>query len=564
MIILDVSEQNILIEEDGEYEIIGKTNNYNIYINCKANILLNEVEIDVTKKATGALILGNKAEVALTFVNYNILSSADNYAGIDMNGDCKISIQGDENSYLIIYSGTSGAGIGGGYGKNLEGDVIIKSGNLNIVSTREGAGIGGGNGTNGGGNLSGNLTINGGDLNITPGDYGGSGIGGGCNGELSGNVYINGGNINCIDGKYTIGAGIGGGYDGNLSGNVLINGGNIVVLGGEGAAGIGSGIKIKNGGNLSGNIIIKGGDVDATGGEYISGYGGSGIGSGYGGNLSGNIILVAGEITAKGSGSANDIGAGSNGEITGDVGIKVKEIDISPEYLVLNIGESKKIDTTVIINPIIHADISNYEKVEYISENVNIALVDDSGIVKGIGEGKTEIRATSLFDKTKFAICNIEVNGKNINIGEIDLLIQVEKDEIDPLDLSNIICYGNNPRIKKTYINSNMEDINFDVILLDCDETINATAKYKHMYVYLYLNYSIALYTASECILDLKIYALQEDCMSSNIEFCLNKDEEFNIDNYKILVNPTYEIDKTYSAKYYIFKIKGNIELVKL
>lgn len=564
MIQLDVSKQNIVIEQEGDYQIIGKTTEYNIYINCKASIELNEIDIDVQKKSTGAIILGTKADVIISFLSNNTIRSADNYGGIDINGKSVLLLKGDKNSYLNIYSGTSAAGIGGGYGKDLEGEVTIDSGNINIISTREGAGIGGGNGTNGGGHLSGKLTINGGIINITPGDYGGAAIGGGCCGDLSGNVYINGGVINCISGKYSIGSGIGGGYDANLSGNVLINGGEILASGGEGGAGIGSGIKVKNGGDLSGNVIIKGGKVNAIGGAYIGEYGGAGIGSGYGGNLSGNILLVAGEITAKGSGSAYDIGSGSNGEITGDVGIKVKEIEVTPTSLFLNIAQSKKISTNVILNPTIHADISNYQKIDYESENINIAIVDEDGVVTGLGEGKTKVIVTSLFDKTKSATCDIEVNGKNIIIGKIDLLIDVEKDEIDPVDLDRIVCYGNNPRIKKLYTNSSIDEINFKLTPPECEDVINVIAKYKHMYIYLYLNYSIALYTSSKCTEDLTIYALQPDCISCNIDFCLNIDETFLIDDYKILISPTYEIDKTYSEKYYIFKIKGNIELVKV
>ncbi|MCR8744762.1 Ig-like domain-containing protein [Romboutsia lituseburensis] len=563
MITLDVSKQNIVIDKIGDYEIIGKTSDYNIYIDCKANITLSSVDIDVSKKSIGAMIIGKMADVNLTFIGTNNLKSADNYAGIQMEEKSKLLIQGDENSYLNIYSGTSAAGIGGGYGQDLEGTVTIERGAINVVSTREGAGIGGGNGTNGGGNLSGNLIINGGILNIKPGDSGGAGIGGGCNGSLSGNVYIYDGKVNCIAGKYTIGAGIGGGYDADLSGSLLISGGYIVAIGGEGAAGIGSSINIKNGAKLSGNVTIKGGIVNATGGQYLKNYGGAGIGSGYGGDFSGNIILDTGEITARGYGSANDIGSGSKGEITGDVVIKINDITVSPAYLILNIGEYKKIDTIVNINPIIHANIGYYTKIEYMSQNGNIATVNENGLVKGIGEGETLIIVTSLLDKSKFAVCKVKVSGKNINIGEIDLLIEVEKDTINPNNLKNIVCYGNNPIIKKIYINSAIKEANTNIIQTICENNINAKYKYNYTYIYLYVYYSIALYTVDECISNLKIYALNNACMSSNIEFCLNENEEFNIEDYKIIINTTYEIDEKYSKKCYLFNIKGNIELIK-
>ncbi|RDY23320.1 hypothetical protein CHF27_008720 [Romboutsia maritimum] len=561
---LNISNGDVTIDSIGEYEIIGSSKVHNIHVNSKATIILDNVDIDVSKESKAAIDVDKSGNVIISLRGENKLKSGDNYAGIQMNGKCKVLIKGEENlSSLNIESGTSAAGIGGGYGDDLDGELIIEGGIINILSTREGAGIGGGNGTIRGGNLSGNVTINDGNLNITSGNYGGSGIGGGCSGDLSGEVIINGGKITSVAGKYGIGAGIGGGYDANLSGKLIINKGEVLAIGGEGASGIGGAINITKGGNLSGEVIINGGSITAKGGLYLEKYGGAGIGGGYNGNFSGKLILNDGEITADKAGNANDIGGGSNGEITGKVIIKIDKIQVNPTSLDLYIGESKIITSIVTINPEVHANISNFEKVKYLSEDTTVATVNKNGLVSAVGKGKTKIIVISMLDETKSAICSINVSNEIIKIGEIDLLIQVNKEELNIDELENIICYGNNPIIKDLYIDENIENFNVDVILPDCKEKVNSIVEYKKISLYLCITYSIALYTTKACMENLKIYALQKSEISSHLEFCLSKDEDFDINKFKIILNPKYEIDKNYSNKYYLFKISGTIGLVK-
>lgn len=558
--ILDISNGNIVIEEDGYYEILGSTTNYNIYINCKATIILNNVDIDVKRKSKAAIVIDELGDITLTFKGRNSLKSDDNYAGIQIKDKGKLLIKGDIDATLNIESGTSGAGIGGGYGEDFEGVLIIETGVINILSTREGAGIGGGNGGYGGGHLSGDVIIEGGNINITSGNSGGSGIGGGSNADLSGNVVINGGQINTFPGENAIGSGIGGGYDGNLSGNVIINGGQTLSIGGEASSGIGAGVKINRGGSLSGTVTVNGGVIVAKGGNYIEGSGGSGIGGGYGGDLKGNIILNNGNITAIGAGNANDIGAGSNGEISGEISIKVYKIEVDPTYLYMNIGENYKIKSTLTIDPSINAHIEDLYKVLYFSNDENVAVVNEEGIVNAISEGETQIVATPLYDKTKHAICNVTVKKSNvIELGKIDLIIDVEKDEINLQDIDNIICYGNNPVIKNIFANYNIKSLNKNIELKDCKEKINVAAKYKETNIYLALSYSIVLYSLNK----FKVYALKNDYISSNLIYCSKEDYEFDINKFEIVIDPIYEIDADYSSKYYIFKISGNIFLVE-
>ena len=96
-----------------------------------------------------------------------------------------------------------------------------------------------------GANEVGTLTINGGTINVTGGNYG-AGIGGNKNNTVGGTITINGGIVNAHGGANA--AGIGGGLDlwtGHYShcGDIIINGGQVTAIGGSDAAGIGPGFE---------------------------------------------------------------------------------------------------------------------------------------------------------------------------------------------------------------------------------------------------------------------------------------------------------------------------------
>ncbi len=125
-----------------------------------------------------------------------------------------------------------------------------------------------------------------------------AGIGGG-KGQFTkdpviyGNITINGGTVNVKGGAY--GAGIGGNDNSSCSsidvnGTITINGGIVKATGGTRAAGIGGGRGANKTGAYGGcgDIVIKGGQVTATGGGD-----GPGIGPGYDSddNTSGSLVL---------------------------------------------------------------------------------------------------------------------------------------------------------------------------------------------------------------------------------------------------------------------------------
>ena len=105
------------------------------------------------------------------------------------------------------------------------------------------AGIGGGSGTHSWDPIKyGNITINGGIVNVKGGAYG-AGIGGNSNSELTdnGTITINGGIVNATGGTGAAGIGGGKGSTKGGCGAIVINGGQVTARGGDDAPGIGPG-----------------------------------------------------------------------------------------------------------------------------------------------------------------------------------------------------------------------------------------------------------------------------------------------------------------------------------
>ena len=142
------------------------------------------------------------------------------------------------------------------------------------------------------------LTIEGGTngtgtLIITKNEYGKAGIGGGYLKGYStqyGDITINGGIVNVKGGAYS--AGIGGNDNSSIDGNgtITINGGIVNATGGTRAAGIGGGRGSNKDGAYGGcsAIVINGGQVTATGGDDAPGIG---PGKDTDDNTSGSLVL---------------------------------------------------------------------------------------------------------------------------------------------------------------------------------------------------------------------------------------------------------------------------------
>ena len=223
----------------------------------------------------------------------------------DVTVDRRIMTNGSVN--LILCDGatlTASKGIGVPAGTSLTvwrqeegtGALICKGGDDGYA-----AGIGG----TGYGGATGDITINGGVINVSSGDGGGAGIGAAGYTGQPGTVTINAGTVTA-DGNHG-GAAIGSGYyaDGGI---INITGGNITAQGGYASVGIGGGR-----GRTCGEINISGDDtvINAHGGQHAAG-----IGSGYNGK-GGKITISGGTITAS-SGDGNWQSSGGAGIGGGD------------------------------------------------------------------------------------------------------------------------------------------------------------------------------------------------------------------------------------------------------
>ncbi len=311
------------------------------------NIIFDGVKIDTTSANAAAITISGT--VNLTLVGENTATSAENFAGVQVDTGAELTINGTDADSLTAIGGRLGAGIGGGNDKHA-GTIAINGGNVTATGGTSGAGIGGGcygdggvivinggnvtancNGNNGAGigggfyGASGKITINDGTVTATGGNKG-TGIGSGNTavrpneGDL---ITINGGTVTAYG--QTDSAGIGG-ANCTTGTDVTITGGDVTAYGGRAGAGIGGGWSAGGG-----TTVISGGYVKAYGGDGLgmAGGGGAGIGSGgvsadntaYNG---GNITITGGTVEAYGgsgvdaegnpvSGSSGNAGGGAAG-----------------------------------------------------------------------------------------------------------------------------------------------------------------------------------------------------------------------------------------------------------
>lgn len=378
---------NEMFTVTGDVTITGSTttNGVTVAPGTTANITLDNASIDLENLSVmftrGAFNIAG-ATVTLTIVGTNLLTSGVFFAGLQVQEDAALTINGTDADILTaigesagiggggasipstgvitinggVINATGGAGIGSGYGSDeaTGGVITINGGMVTATGGWGSAGIGGGSGNGGA------VTIVGGTVDARGGQYGagigGGGLGGttdGCTGGAGGTITITGGMVTATGGQY--GAGIGGGGGGGAGGASALNnggtggiGGVIVIggsaqvtaVGGDMAAGIGGGggggarsLSAGTGGKggAGGAITISGGTVSATGNGLAAGIGGGwgeSAGNGFGDPGTGGAggdILIYGEntvVTAKGgaSTSSSDIGAGGRASGLGAVG----------------------------------------------------------------------------------------------------------------------------------------------------------------------------------------------------------------------------------------------------
>lgn len=276
------------------------------------NETVNEKDDDVIVKGSGEttsnvieVINNTEDDLKITLSDVDIADTKGK-APLSVSGTGDTTIELDGNNSLTG-SGWS-AGLERNEEKDSDGNVTSgkltiqdedKNGSLEATGNYGGAGIGGGNLKN-----SGEIEITGGTITAT-GALDGAGIGGGGGGG-DGTVTISGGNITARGGSSDnpnaiCGAGIGGGGGFGGTGTVTITDNAKVdnATGGEGAAGIGSGVLGDVTVNISGNAT-----VNAEGGAN-----GAGIGGGY---ASAGDVTIEGGTTVKAEGGVGG-GAGIGG-----------------------------------------------------------------------------------------------------------------------------------------------------------------------------------------------------------------------------------------------------------
>ena len=313
----------------GDVTITGNTTINQVFVasGTTANITLQDVSIDLANTPVFGLVAFYMpdANVSLTIVGTNTLTSNGGFAGIQSPNGSILTINGTNADTLTVIG--SSAGIGGG---GDAGTITINGGTINVTGG-SGAGIGGGGGSGG------VITINGGHVTATS-VYDGAGIGGsgGSSSNSGGGITIAGGTVDAYGGQF--GSGIGGGGNGNGSsgvtggagGTITITGGAVNATGGQYGAGIGGGggggaVAINNSGGVGG----AGGDISISGGANVTataGVGAAGIGGGFGsgstttiagaagvGGAGGNIFINDATVSAFGDSWGAGIGGGGGG-----------------------------------------------------------------------------------------------------------------------------------------------------------------------------------------------------------------------------------------------------------
>ena len=310
-------------------DVLTGTGGWNTHVKIAdgATVTLSGVNITAyynttNNKRPGITCLGN-ATIILAEGTTNDVAGGNSNPGIHVSSNKTLTLQG--SGTLNATGGWGAAGIGSGYVSSC-GNITISGGFVTATGGDWGAGIGSGNGMD---SYCGTVTISGGIVNAN-GGYGGAGIGSGSLESSCGDITISGGTVIATGGDEAAGIGSGGGANSySTCGDITISGGTVTATGGDWGAGIGSGSESScrnitisggfvtaNGGldaagigsgweSSCSNITISGGTVNANGGDK-----GAGIGSGFSESSCENITISGGIVTANGGEEGAGIGSG--------------------------------------------------------------------------------------------------------------------------------------------------------------------------------------------------------------------------------------------------------------
>lgn len=278
-----VTQNENVTDKDDDVAVTGSnagtSNAVDIINNTDDDLKVTLSDVTITDtKGDAAVSVSGTGDTTIELDGSNTLESSGWHAGLERNEEKdsaenvvsgKLTIQDeDKNGSLDATGGYGGAGIGGA-NLNNSGAIEITGGTITATGTLDGAGIGGG-GSGGDGTViisGGNITAQGGSSD-NPNAICGAGIGGGGFGgtgtvTITDNAKVD--NATGGEGAAGIGSGVFGNVTVNISGNATVN-----AEGGANGAGIGGG-------------YASAGDVTIEGGTTVNAAGGVGGGAGIGG-----------------------------------------------------------------------------------------------------------------------------------------------------------------------------------------------------------------------------------------------------------------------------------------
>lgn len=196
---------NITINKTGNYTLTGTSTN-SVLVDADGDVTLILDNVNINSQITSAIANIDKNKLTIVLADNSTNELKDNgesqydgcifsYGPLVIEGNGTLNITGNQNDGEGIATDTN--------------DITINGGNINITSNDDGINAGGDGGT---------ITINNGNIYVKAS---GDGI------DSNKDIIINGGKL------YTIGSALGGDSGIDADGNFIINGGEIIALGSD-------------------------------------------------------------------------------------------------------------------------------------------------------------------------------------------------------------------------------------------------------------------------------------------------------------------------------------------
>ena len=137
------------------------------------------------------------------------------------------------------------------------------------------------------------------------------------------------------------------------------------------------------------------------------------------------IMLKAGNEHEK----ALSLGANNSSSVSHYITVEyytttVSQVNLNTQNITLATGAYQSLTATVIPH-------DANQRVEWISNNPNVATVSNSGLIQGIAGGETTITARSVYDNSKYATCTVTVTQavSGVNLNKSSTIVGVGKTE---------------------------------------------------------------------------------------------------------------------------------------